>query len=455
MKIQLLSLLMGGLLAWPTIAADVASQSGSTTAASTQPQPQSAAPPPAAPPKRTAADLENLVAPIALYPDPLIATILPASVYPLEIVQAARFVKDTNNLAKLDQQPWDENVKAAARVPEVIQKMNEDLQWTISLGEAFLAQDKELMDAIQVLRGKAQKAKTLQTTPQQIVTVTNIIVEKTIEQQVVVVTNTVVQIQPSNPEVIYVPQYNPTVVYAPPPTYVYDPYAPLVTFGVGMAVGAIIANNCDWHYGGVYVGHHGFVAWGGGGYHGDVDIDINNNYNRNVNVNNPRPTPYSGTRPSNTGAAATQPKWQPDQNRLRSSGAGGTSASTLEARGWSSGTPRPSTQPAAGARPAPSTGAVATRPSTGATTTRPSTGTATTRPSTGTVGTRPSTGTTPSTGAGGMRPSTGAGGASSVSRPTTTPSTPRAASQPSVNRSAPAASSRDTAFSGASSAGNT
>ena len=171
------------------------------------------APPPAAPPKRSAADLEKLVASIALYPDPLIATLLPASVYPLEIVQAARFVADTNNLAKLDAQPWDDNVKAAARVPAVIKKMNDELPWTMELGEAFLAQDKDLMDAIQSMRGKAQKAGTLQTTPQQIVTVTNVIIEKTIEQQVVVVTNTVVQIQPSSSSVVYVPAYNPYTVY--------------------------------------------------------------------------------------------------------------------------------------------------------------------------------------------------------------------------------------------------
>src|SRR5436189_4080694 len=149
----------------------------------------SQAPPPAAPAKRSAADLEKLVAPIALYPDPLIATLLPASVYPLEIVQAARFVTDTNNLAKLDEQPWDENVKAVARVPEAIKKMNEDISWTMELGEAFLAQDKGVMDAIQNMRGKAQKAGTLQTTSQQVVTVTNVIVEKTVEQKVVVVTN--------------------------------------------------------------------------------------------------------------------------------------------------------------------------------------------------------------------------------------------------------------------------
>ena len=178
--------------------------------------------------------MEKLVAPIALYPDPLIATILPASVYPLEIVQAARFVADTNNLAKLDEQAWDDNVKAVARIPEVIKMMNDDLPWTMELGEAFLAQDKGVMDAIQSMRAKAQNMGTLKTTPQQVVTVTNLIIEKTVEQQVVVVTNTIVQIQPSNPQVVYVPTYNPTVVYYPPPPAYTGP-PPAVTFAAGVA----------------------------------------------------------------------------------------------------------------------------------------------------------------------------------------------------------------------------
>jgi hypothetical protein len=114
-------------------------------------------PPPSAPAQKSAAEIEKLVAPIALYPDPLIATILPASVYPLEIVQAARFVQDTNNLAKLDQQPWDDNVKAVARVPQVIKKMNDDLSWTTDLGLAFLAQQQQVMETVQSLRAKAQK----------------------------------------------------------------------------------------------------------------------------------------------------------------------------------------------------------------------------------------------------------------------------------------------------------
>jgi len=387
-----------------------------------------AVPPPAAAPKLSAAELEKLVEPIALYPDPLIATILPASVYPLEIVQAARFVADTNNLAKIDEQPWDDNVKAVARIPAAIKKLNDDLPWTIQLGEAFLAQDKELMEAIQALRLKAERAGTLRTTEQQIVVVTNTIVETAVQQQVVIVTNTVVQIVPANPEVIYVPQYVPSAVYYPPPTYVYSPYDPLITFGAGVAMGVIIANSCDWYHGGCYHGHYN------GGHNtkvkieGDVNIGSGNIGSGNIGSGNRgnRPTPY-GDRGQ---------KWQPDQSRLnRSGGAGATSARSQEARGWSSG-----------ARP--STGAVGSRPSTGTVSARPSTGAAgpSTRPSAGggpdvvrgsgssAAGNRAST--TPSVGQSGTRPSTPSTGA----RPTT--------SQGNVSRPSSSTAGRNNAFSG-------
>lgn len=402
-------------------------------AAQTAAPPANSTPPPAAVPQRGAADLEKLVAPIALYPDPLIATILPASVYPLEIVQAARFVKDTNNLAKLDAQPWDDNVKAVARVPEVITKMNEDLDWTTSLGQAFLDQQEDVMTAIQAMRNKAQGAGTLKTSPEQVVVVTNTVVEKTVEQQVVYETNTIVQIQPSNPEVIYVPTYDPYDVYYPPPGYA----APLLTFAAGATVGAIIANNCDWHGGGVYVGPRGGVAWGGGwgGYHGDVDVDIDRDINRNVNINESNVNIQNQNRQGGQGQ-----KWQPDQNRLQNAGAPSATRSA-EARGWSSET-RPTTT-TAGTR-ATGTGTAATRPTTGTTATRPATGEATRRaPSTSTTRPTPGTGTattrpTPSTsGASTTRTRPEAPGAAGAQRPTrtTTPSTTHSASRPSPSSS--------------------
>lgn len=364
-----------------------------TPAPTTAPPAPAPVPPPTASAKRSAADLEKLVAPIALYPDPLLATLLPASVYPLEIVQAARFVADTNNLAKLDEQPWDENVKAVARVPEVIKLMDKDLTWTTELGEAFLAQDKDVMDAIQAMRGKAQKAGTLQTSSQQIVTVTNMVVEKTVEQQVVVVTNTIVQIQPASSSVVYVPTYNPYTVYYPPPAYYVNPY-PLLTFGAGIAMGAIIANNCDWYRGGCY---HG----------GSININGDVNINRG-NIN-------SGNR-VNSGNRATAQKWQPDQSRLSKSGA--PSVATPQARGYGSGG-------AATRSPTASTGAIGSRPSAGA----PAAGA---RPA---AGTRPSAGATPaarpSTPANVSRPSTPA----NVSRPSPSPNNARPAPSPSVNRS--------------------
>lgn len=202
----LLPLLISAVCNWRSVGAD-SSPTGASTIGS-------AAPPPSAPAPRSAAELEKLAQPIALHPDPLIAIILPAAVYPLEIVQAARFIKDTNNIPKVDEQPWDNNVKQLAKYPEMIARMDADLSWTIDLGQAFLDQPKELMDTIQGLRSKAQKAGTLRTTPQQIVTVTNIVVIQTNVTQVTSVTREIVQVQPANPEIIYVPSY-PTTVYYP------------------------------------------------------------------------------------------------------------------------------------------------------------------------------------------------------------------------------------------------
>jgi hypothetical protein len=337
----ILTLLGLGLAAWD---GDLASAQTNVPPSPPTPAQGSAAartnatPPPSAPAQRSEADLERLVAPIALYPDPLIATILPASVYPLEIVEAARFVKDTNNIAKLDAQPWDANVKAVARVPEVIAQMNESLDWTKGLGQAFLEQQSEVMAAVQSMRAKAQKAGTLKTTPEQVVVVTNVVVEQTVQEKVVVVTNTVVQIQPSNPEVVYVPTYDPGAVYYPAPAYYVGP-PPVVTFAAGVAVGAVIANNCDWHGGGVYVGHHGAAVWGGGWGHDDVDIDVNRDVNVNQNFNRTANANQNVNRSANqdVNRNAQGQKWQPDQNRLSNSGAPAATRSA-ESRGWSSGT---------------------------------------------------------------------------------------------------------------------
>lgn len=414
MKLQLVLALISGLSITRVCGADptgVMAPNAATTApaASTTATP---APPPSQPAKLSASEMEKLVMPIALHPDPLISIILPASAYPMEIVQAARFVKDTNNIPKVDQQSWDENVKAVAKFPDLIAKMDADLDWTIKLGQTFVDQPKELMDTIQALRLKAQKAGTLRSTEQQVVTVTNIVVLQTNVTQVVTVTNQVVQVQPANPQVVYVPSY-PSTVYYPPPAYVYNPYAPLVTFGVGMAMGAIIANNCDWH---------GGCVWTGGGYHGDVDVDIDRTVNRGDRTVNRGDRTTQGTRASGTSAQGQ--KWQPNQNRMRSSGA--TSASAQDARGWG------------GSSAGASAGA---RPSTGSSGTRPSTGTAAARPSTGSVGARPSTSASSYN-----RP---AASSSTYSRPSASPSTARSTSASASSRSS--AGSGGSAFSGMSS----
>ena len=329
---------MSAFRRWSWVLLVVAVAMNSSFAQTNVPPPTASASPPAVPtappsaaPQRSASDLEKLVAPIALYPDPLIASLLPASAYPLEIVQAARFVKDTNNIAKLDAQPWDDNVKAVARIPEVITQMDNNIQWTSDLGDAFINQPKELMDALQTMRTKAQESGALKTTPQQTVNVTETVVTNIVEQKSVQVTKEIIEIQPAQPDVIYVPTYNPTVVYGAAypvayPGYYYPPapYYPgtvaaasIVSFGAGMAMGAWMANGCDWNNGG---------CWNGN-FHSDVNVnrDVNRNVNRNTDRN----------RTANRDA--NRQKWQPNQNRLKNSGSTSSGAQNREARGFGSG----------------------------------------------------------------------------------------------------------------------
>jgi len=214
-------------------------------------------------------ELDQLLAPIALYPDSLVSQILMASTYPLEIVQADRFAKQNTSLKgdaltkALEKQPWDPSVKSLVNFSQVLAMMSEKLDWTQKLGDAFLAQQKSVMDTVQSLRAKAQASGNLKTTT---------------EQKVIVQEKTII-IQPANPQVVYVPVYNPTVVYGPwmypayPPYYYYPPgyvaTATAFSFMAGMAVGAA------WGY-----------AWGGCDWHGgNVDVDVNRNLNVNGNIN--------------------------------------------------------------------------------------------------------------------------------------------------------------------------
>jgi hypothetical protein len=198
-------------------------------------------------------ELEQIAAPIALYPDAVLAQALMAATYPLEVVMAARFAQANPGLTAealneaLTAQNWDDSVKSLVVVPQILSMMNEQLAWTQKLGDAFLAQREELMDAIQRLRARAQAEGTLATTPQQVVTVEPAPAEGP----------PVIGIEPAEPGVVYVPTYDPLVVYGPwpypayPPYYYYPPgwiVGGFFSFGVGIVVGAALWGRCDWHH---------------------------------------------------------------------------------------------------------------------------------------------------------------------------------------------------------------
>lgn len=216
--------------------------------------------------------LDSLVAPIALYPDPLLSQTLVASTYPLEIIQLQQWLERNQGLKDkaladaVQKQNWDPSIQSMVAVPDVIERMAGNIQWTTELGNAFLAQPEDVMAAVQRMRAKAQETNVLVSNTQQTVGTEVVEGEK------------VIVIQQANPQVVYVPSYDPVVVYGPPvypyPSYVYPGYVPGtgLAFGLGIALGAAWGNgwgyNCGWHG-------------------GDVDINVNNNYVRNYNnVNN-------------------------------------------------------------------------------------------------------------------------------------------------------------------------
>jgi hypothetical protein len=201
-------------------------------------------------------EIEALVAPIALYPDSVLSQVLMASTYPLEIVYAARWVKANPKIKgddavkAVENQPWDVSVKSLVAFPQILDPMNDKLDWTQRLGDAFLAQQKDVFAAVQRLRARAKDSGNLKSNEQQ-----NVVVE-----QAPAGGQTIVKIEPANPQVIYVPAYNPTVVYgawsypAYPPTYwppypAYYPGGALMTgfaWGVGLAAAGAIFSNCNW-----------------------------------------------------------------------------------------------------------------------------------------------------------------------------------------------------------------
>ncbi len=193
--------------------------------------------------------LQQLVAPIALYPDSLVAQILAASAFPEQVVEANRWVQAHSDLQgdslgqSVDQQPWDPSVKALAAFPSVLGNMDKNLSWTSSLGDAYYNQEQDVMDAIQVMRQRAEQSGNLKSTPQQTVT----------DQ------DSNISVQPANPQVVYVPAYNPWLVYggpivAWPGWYPYPGIwfgGPYLSFGVGFGVGFYGGYGWGW-------GHWGF-----------------------------------------------------------------------------------------------------------------------------------------------------------------------------------------------------
>jgi len=240
----------------------------------------------------TADQLYQLVSPIALFPDNLLAQVLAASTYPNEISEAYQWLQQNSSLKgqqltdAINQQPWDVSVKGVTQFSDVLSQMATNLSWTSALGDAYFNVPQSVMNAVQVMRQRAYQAGNLKSNPQQNVSVENQAPGTAApapassgEPQVTVVqppAQTIV-IQPAQPEVVYVPTYNPTVVYGAP-VAVYPGYSTgamvatsLISFGVGVAVGAAMSNSCcGW----------GWNSWGCGWHSSSVT------YNRNVYVSN-------------------------------------------------------------------------------------------------------------------------------------------------------------------------
>jgi hypothetical protein len=215
-------------------------------------------------------ELDQMLAPIALYPDSLLAQILMAATYPLEVVQAERWAKANRNLRgdqlndALDQKDWDPSVKALAPFPQVLSMMSERLEWTQRLGDAFLDQQDEVMDTVQRLRARAQAAGNLRDT----------------EQQRLIVQEGAIEIEPVQPEVVYVPVYDPTVIYGPwwypafPPFFFPPPPGLVIVRGFGFWTGITVGRAWGYSWG----------RWDWRNHYVNVNINRNININRSINI---------------------------------------------------------------------------------------------------------------------------------------------------------------------------
>ena len=331
--------------------------------------------------------LDALVAPIALYPDNLLSLVLMASTYPLEVVQADRWVKENKNLkgdeqkAEVDKQGWDDSIRSLVATPDVLSMMSTKLDWTMKLGDAVLAQQADVMDSIQRLRSKAEANNKLTTTKQQTVV-------KRQEQG-----RQIIAIEPTDPETIYVPYYDPAVVYGSWPYPAYPPYY----FGYpGYIAGGLIATGLAFGTG------YALGRWASGGNYWGGGFNWNNN---NININRPRVNPLNGSNWQHRAEHRHGVRYNNRnvQNRFGNNRTRAGAANRMDFRGrggnqvirpgggpganrpgaGGGGVQRPGQRPSAGQRPSGGRPSAGQRPSGG----RPSAGR---RPSGGRVAQRPS-----------------------------------------------------------------
>ena len=295
--------------------------------------------------------LQQLVAPIALYPDSLVAQILAASTYPTQIVEAGRWLQANSNLQgqaladAVNQQPWDPSVKALTEFPPVLAVMAANPAWTSQLGESYHNQQADMMSAIQALRGKAVAAGHLQSGPQ---------------LRVNQPTPDIVAIQPGNPQVLYLPLYNPELIYGvklQTPGYSSSdmPKDATMSFGAGIAAGALTAGccsdwgssawNCNWYHGVAYFHdypYNGNKAWHGS-YYGGYNYYGNHTYHTSYDYNHPY-TAFQGA--ASRGGHASPSDLAPDERDAKTGSldisAGGWTG-TAELRGWAESGGGPST----------------------------------------------------------------------------------------------------------------
>jgi hypothetical protein len=269
---------------------------------------------PASPAQQSPQELQQLVAPIALYPDALVAQILAASTYPTEIVEADRWMQNHSNLKgddlakEVDKQPWDPSVKALTQFPSVLENMDKNLSWTSSLGDAYANRQQDVTDAVQVMRRQARKADHLNSN----------------EQEKVTTQGSTIVIEPANPEVVYVPAYDPWLAYGDPivayPGWYPVPgiffAGPAVSFGIGFGVGFFGGFGWGWHHWG-YDWHGRSVIYNHNTYisHSRTIINRNNFNHNNFNHGNfNHGDTFRGTRPGGGGSAShgfSAPHFQP------------------------------------------------------------------------------------------------------------------------------------------------